>query len=85
MSLDELLDVRRHVSLLLHTDELDLIDLRSAGAVLKRNVIACNGRFYCRDEHEVNEFELRAIAEYQDSAYRRRVQMEILRQQLADS
>jgi hypothetical protein len=51
--------------------------------VLKRNVIACGGRFFCRDAHEANEFELQALAEYQDSTYRRRLQADMLRRALS--
>jgi uncharacterized protein len=83
LSLDETLALRRDLSLLLKTDRLDMVDLRRAGPALKRNVIAGGTRFYCRDEHAANEFELQALHEYQDSAERRRVQMRVLRQELA--
>jgi predicted nucleotidyltransferase len=79
LPLHNLLALRRDLSLALGTDRLDLVDLRAAGPVLKRNVIAAEARFYCRNEHLANEFELRALSEYRDSAYRRRIQTDILR------
>lgn len=79
LCLDELLSLRRDLSLLLNSDRLDVVDLLAAGPVLRRNVVAANMRFFCRDEHAANEFELRALAEYRDSAYRRRMQLELLR------
>jgi len=83
LSLDELLDLRRQLSSVLGTDRLDVVDLRSAGPVLKKNVIACDMRFYCRDDHAANEFELRVLSEYRDSAYRRGLQIKVLREELA--
>jgi len=83
LTLDELLELRRDLSLALGTDQLDVVDLRSAGPVLKRNVIVCDMRFYCSDEHEANEFELRALSEYRDSAHRRKLQTQILRGEYA--
>jgi predicted nucleotidyltransferase len=79
LALDELLALRRGLSLLLKSDRLDIVDLRAAGPVLRRNVIAANKRFFCRDEHAANDFEMRALADYRDSAYRRRRQLELLR------
>lgn len=77
--LTDLLALRRDLSRTLGTDRLDLVDLRAAGPVLKRNVVASEARFYCREEHTANEFELQALSEYRDSAYRRRMQTAILR------
>ena len=83
LPLNDLLALRRDLSRALGTDRLDLVDLRAAGPVLKWNVVASEARFYCRDEHAANEFELRALSEYRDSAYRRRMQTEILRREHA--
>lgn len=83
LGLDQLLSLTRDLSLLLNSDQLDVVDLRAAGPVLRRNVIAANRRFFCRDEPAANEFELRALAAYRDSAYRRRWQMKMLRMDLS--
>jgi len=79
LTLDELLSLQCDWSLLLGTDRLDVVDLRAAGPVLKRNVVTHESRFYCRDEHAANEFELLALAEYRDSDYRRRLETQMLR------
>ena len=60
------------------SDALDLIDLRRAGPVLKRQVIKTGRLLFTRDQSLVNHFELQALREYQDSAYRRRVQFSYL-------
>ena len=85
LDLRELLDIRRDLVLLLGTDNMDVVDLHAAGPVLQRSVVAADTRFYCCDEHTANEFELRTLRAYQDSAYRRNVQYQYLSREASPS
>lgn len=77
--LTEMLTLRAPITRIVRSDKVDLVDLRRAGPVLKRQVIASGRRFFCRDESRANAFELQALAEYQDSHHRRREQARLLR------
>ena len=74
LTLGRLLELRATISEAVASDSIDLIDLRQAGPVLKRQVIKSGCPLFARDQSVVNRFELQALREYQDSAYRRRVQ-----------
>lgn len=82
-TLDQLIEMTEAVSCAIARDDVDLVDLRAAGPVLKRQVVALSRLVYCRDEALVADFELSALAEFRDSQYRRRLQYELLRGELA--
>ncbi|AUB84381.1 type VII toxin-antitoxin system MntA family adenylyltransferase antitoxin [Candidatus Thiodictyon syntrophicum] len=76
LSLRRLLELRAIVTDTLLIDAVDLVDLHQAGPVLKRQVIKSGRLLFARDQTLVNRFELRALRDYQDGAYRRRVQLQ---------
>jgi uncharacterized protein len=78
LTLRRLLELRATIAETIASDRVDLIDLRQAGPVLKRQVIKSRHPLFVRDQSLVNAFELQALREYQDSAYRRRVQFHYL-------
>lgn len=78
LAFSEALELRGDLARAIGTDRLDLVDLRAAGPVLQRNIIASDRRIYCRDEGAANAFELLVLSRYRDSAHRRRLQSDIL-------
>ena len=78
LSLRRMLELRSVITDVLATDAVDLVDLHQAGPVLKRQVIKSGRLLFARDQTLVNRFELCVLREYQDGAYRRRVQMHYL-------
>ena len=63
----------------LGTERFDLLLLNGAPLPLKFEVVSRGRLIYCRDEDELNEFEMDVIRKYQDTAYLRAVQDEYLR------
>lgn len=85
LTLRRQLELRAIMTEALASDAVDLVDLHQAGPVLKRQVIRSGRLLFTRDQTLVNRFELRALREYQDGAYRRRVQFQYLAQGHAPS
>jgi len=77
-TLRRLLAMRAEVARAVGSDQLDLVDLRNASPVLKREVVARGKLLFCVDQSYTNDFELRALSEYRDSQHRRRVQFALL-------
>lgn len=82
-TLQEILEVSSSIAKIIGCDRLDVVDLRAAGSVLKYQVVTTGKMLFCKDERATNEFELQVLREYRDSAYRRRVQFDLLRDSLA--
>ena len=81
-ALGQLIEIGDELSSAIGRDDVDLVDLRAAGPVLKRQVVALGRLLYCRNQASVADFELSALAEYRDSQHRRRLQYELLRGEL---
>jgi predicted nucleotidyltransferase len=80
LGLMRLLELRAVLTGAIRSDALDLVDLRRATPVLRRQVIKSGHMLFARDLSFLNRFELDALREYQDSDYRRRVQLHYLSQ-----
>jgi uncharacterized protein len=78
LDLGRLLALQADVSDCVRSDAIDLVDLKRAGPVLKRQVLKSGRLLFSRDQSLVNRFDLDALWEYRDSGYRRRVQREYL-------
>ncbi len=46
-------------------DYADLINLRTAPVILRKEIIAANRRIYCADEYAADEFEMLTLSYYQ--------------------
>ena len=49
----------------LHVEYADLINLRTAPVILRKEIIAADRRIYCADEYAADEFEMLTISFYQ--------------------
>ncbi len=55
----------------------DLINLRTAPVILRKEIIAANRRIYCADEYAADEFEMLTLSYYQKLNEERREIVEI--------
>jgi hypothetical protein len=63
LTLGRLLELRATIAETVASDSIDLIDLRQAGPVLKRQAIKSGYALFVRDQSTVNRFELQALRE----------------------
>jgi len=83
LALAEELALRAAIAQWLKLDDVDLVLLRGASALLRYEAMVRGKRLYARDPVLVDELEARATMEYFDTAYFREVQQRLMRESLA--
>jgi predicted nucleotidyltransferase len=75
--------LREPIADCLGTERLDLVDLQRASPVLRFEILRAGQPFYVADEDFQQRYELQTVRVYQDTAYLRRRQREILKERFA--
>jgi predicted nucleotidyltransferase len=73
------LELYAAISGVLGTERLDLVDLRTASAVVRFEVMSTGRLLYAAEEDSQLDFERETLRVYKDAAWRRRRQEDILR------
>ncbi len=66
----------------LGTERVDLLNLDNASPLMKMEIVRSGRVIYARTEDELNNFEMKTIQEYLDTAYLRKVQNNYLKKRV---